>query len=243
MKKKDQQNGFNEIHHALLFAWIANAIVERIGEQRGEAIIRNAIRRYGEERGRRMALRAQANKHVLSMGNYFGYSEYRITPGVMDLKIINQSPHVKLCVSKCPWHNAWKETGMLSVGRLYCLEIDQALVHGFNPVLQLEVNGTLTTGAAQCEFVYHNAYPTILNYLLLEYRRAISPGAKAAMPWDYHVGHLFNTLEKVAVEELGQDGQKAVEEGLTEFAHRYGKQAAQRVIASRGKDYGSVPEG
>ena len=63
------------------------------------------------------------------------------------------------------------------------------------------------------------------------------------MPWDYHVGHLFRTFEKVAVEELGQVGQEAIEAGLTEFAERYGEQAMQRVVASRSKDYGSVAEG
>jgi hypothetical protein len=243
MKTKDQQDAFTEIHHALLFAWLGKAIIERTGEQRGEAIIRKVVQQYGVERGRRMALRAKAKKHVLSMVNYFGYSEYRITPGAMDMKIIKQSPHAKLWVSKCPWHNAWKANGLLPIGRFYCLEIDQALVRGFNPELQLEVIETLTTGAPQCEFIYHNADPTILNYILLGYRRAINPGAKVAMPWNYHVGHLFNAFEKAATEELGQYGQNAIEEGLAEFAHRYGKLALQRVISSRGADYESVPEG
>lgn len=243
MLKKGEQNRFNESHHALLFAWIANAIVERIGAQRGEAIVRKAVRQYGEERGRRMALRAQANRHAPSMVNYFGYSEYRITSGAMEMKISRQSPHGKLCVSKCPWHSAWKAAGLVSLGRLYCLEIDEALVRGFNPELQLEVKGTLTSGAARCEFVYHDADPTILNYLIVGYRRAIRPGARAVMPWDYHVGHLFSTLEKVATKELGQVGREAIEAGLAEFAEHYGEQALRRVVASRGKNYDRVPEG
>jgi hypothetical protein len=243
MSKKDQEDGFTEIHHALLHAWIAKAVVERVGEQRGEAIIRKAIRQYGEERGRRMALRAQANKHVLSMPNYIGYTEYRIRPGEIEMKILERSPHARVRIPKCPWYATWKENELLSVGRLYCLEIDQALVRGFNPELQLDVNGTLPNGAAQCEFVYHDADLTIPNYLLIRYRRAISPGARAVMPWDYHVGHLFTTLEKVAIEELGQVGQEAIEAGLTEFAKRYGEQAMQRVVAGRSEDYQSVPVG
>ena len=63
------------------------------------------------------------------------------------------------------------------------------------------------------------------------------------MPWNYHVGHLFTTLEKVIVEELGEEGQRAIEAGLAEFAERYGAQAVQRVAASRSKDYTSVSEG
>jgi hypothetical protein len=240
---KKQKDGFTEIHHALLFAWIAKAVVERVGVQRGEAIIRKATRQYGEQRGRRMALRARANKHARSMLNYIGYSEYRITPGEIELRIIERTPHAKVSTPKCPWHAAWKENGLLAFGCLYCSEIDQALVRGFNPELHVDVIATLTNGAAQCEFVYYNADITIPNYLLIQYRRAISPGAKAVKPWDYHVGHLFRTLEKVVVEELGQVGQEAIQAGLAEFAKRYGEQAMQRVVASRSKDYESVTEG
>jgi hypothetical protein len=239
MPKKEQKDGFTEIHQALLFAWIAKAVIERVGEQRGEAVIRKATRQYGEERGRRMALRAQADKHVLSMINYIGYGEYKIT-GEIELKIIERSPHARVRIPKCPWHATWKENGLLSFGRLYCLEIDQALVRGFNPELRVDVNATLPNGAAECEFVYYNADVTILNYLLIQYRKAVNPGAKAVMPWDYHVGHLFRTLERVGVEELGRAGQEAIGAGLAEFAERYGEQAMQRVVASRSKDYESV---
>jgi FKBP-type peptidyl-prolyl cis-trans isomerase (trigger factor) len=56
------------------------------------------------------------------------------------------------------------------------------------------------------------------------------------------VGHLFSTLEKVAVEELGQVGQEAIQAGLAEFAKWYGEQAMQKVVASRSKDYERVSE-
>jgi hypothetical protein len=242
MLKKDKQDGFTEVHHALLFAWITKAVVERVGEQSGEAIICKAIRQYGEQRGRRMALRAQADKRALSMINYIGYGEYKIT-GEIKLKIIERSPHARIRIPQCPWHSTWKENGLLSFGRLYCREIDPALVRGFNPELRVDVNATLPNGAAQCEFVYYNADVTVLNYLLIQYRKAVRPGAKAVMPWDYHVGHLFNTLEEVIVEELGQVGQKAIDAGLSEFAERYGEQAMQKVVISRTKNYESVSEG
>ena len=50
MSKKDEPNSFKETQHALLFAWFAKAIVEQVGEQRGEAVIRKAVRQYGEQR-------------------------------------------------------------------------------------------------------------------------------------------------------------------------------------------------
>jgi len=190
-----------------------------------------------------MALRAQANKHVCSMLNYIAYSEYRPTPGVFELKIIERIPHARAQTPKCPWYAVWKENGLLVVGRLYCSEVDTALVRGFNPELKMDLISTLTEGADHCEFVYHNAYVTIPNYLLIQYRRTINPGIKAVKSWDYHVGHLFRTLEDVVVEELGQTGQEAIQVGLARFAERYGEQAMLRIVASRSKDYDSVAYG
>jgi hypothetical protein len=237
---KDQPDAFTETHHALLHGWIGRAIVERAGEHRGEAVIRSAIRQYGEQRGRRMALRVQADKHPLNMPMYIVYAEYRVGPKEFPLQIIERVPHARVQTPRCPWNTAWKEHGLLSLGRLYCLEIDQALVRGFNPELQMDLNSTLSNGDAQCEFVYHDAGLTLLNYLLILYRRAVNPGLRAVMPWDYHVGHLFTTYEKVAVTELGQAGQEAVEAGLAEFAQHFGEPALQRVVASRSIDFQSV---
>jgi hypothetical protein len=243
MSSKNQQESFTETHHALLFAWIAWAVIERVGEQRGEAVIRKATRQYGEQRGRRMALRAQANHHPRNMLNYIAYSEYRPTPGEFELKIIERVPHARANTPKCPWYAAWKENDLMPFGRLYCVEIDPALVRGFNPELHMEVISALPEGDPRCEFVYCNANLTIPNYLLIQYRRTIRPGAKEIKPWEYHVGHLFSTLEKVAVDELGQVGQEAIQAGLDEFAQRYGQQAMQRVVTSHSIDYESVSEG
>ncbi len=242
MSRKNQQDCFTEIQHALLYAWIARAVIERVGEQRGEAVIRKATRQYGEQRGRRMAMRARANNHPSSMLNYWAYSEYRPTPGEFELKIIERTPHARAYTPRCPWYTTWKENDLLAFGRLYCLEIDPALVRGFNPELHMDVIASLTNGETRCEFVYNDANLTLPNYLLILYRRTISPGAKTVKPWDYHVGHLFSTLEKVAVEDLGQLGQEAIQSGLDEFAKRFGEQAMQRVVSSRNKDYESISE-
>jgi len=238
---KFSQDGFTEIHHALLFAWISKAVLEWVGEQRGEDIIRRAVRQYGQERGHRMSLRAQANGHALSMTNYIAYSEYKNSPGGMEQKIVEKVPHARVCISKCPWHTTWEENGLLPYGRLYCVEIDEAVVQGFNPALQLDVHGTQTNGAAQCEFLFHDANLTTINYLLIGYRKAVNPGAKAILPWEYHTGHLFKTVEKVIVEELGEMGQRAIDGALVEFANRFGEQALQRVAASRSIDYSILP--
>ncbi len=69
-------------HHAPLFAWAARELCRAAGD-RGEGIVRRAVRRYGEQRGRRMALRAQADGHPLDMVHYMAYGEWRAEQGEM----------------------------------------------------------------------------------------------------------------------------------------------------------------
>ena len=47
------------MHHALLFTCISQSVILEIGEKDGGPVLRDAVKKYGEERGRRMALRAQ----------------------------------------------------------------------------------------------------------------------------------------------------------------------------------------
>ena len=224
---------FTEVQHALLFAWIAKAVCEQVGDQGGQEVIRDAVRQYGEERGRRMAVRAQSNHHALNMITYFAYSEFKFSPGGMDQKLSVQGRSISSHITKCPWYTTWDENGLLQWGCLYCRDIDSAIVRGFNPQLRLDVLGTRSNGDSTCNFIFHDTNLSLRNGLMLAYRKAIRPGAKAIQSWDYHVGHLFTTFERVLNEELGEAGHMAIESGLNAFAQRYGEQAKQGIAAYR----------
>jgi hypothetical protein len=242
MPDQPMQNGFTETHHALLFGLMAKAIMEQAGEHQGEAVLRKAVQQYGHERGRRMALRANANRHPLNMANYIAYSEWKSSPGNQhEMQMVEKAPDARVHIHKCPWYQAWKENDLIPYARFYCLEVDRALAHGFNPDLQLDVNGTLPNGAEACEFVYHGANLTPMNYLLLAYKKSVKPGKSAVMPWDYHVGHLYKTVERVVFDELGEPGRMAVQAGLAEFTRRYGEQAALSILAYRSVDFDRLP--
>lgn len=238
-----EQEGFSEAQHALLFAWISRAVMETVGEQKGQEAIRKAVLRYGTQRGKRMALRARANGDPLNMLNYMAYGEWKASPGKMEQAMVEKSPHARIHIPKCPWYTTWDENGLLPYGRYYCLVIDEALASGFNPELQIDVNGTRSNGAGQCEFIYHDANLTPTNESILAYKKAVVPGESAVMPWEYHVGHLYTTLKTVLTAELGAEGQKAVEQGLAEFKARFGEQASQNVVAFQNTDFDALPVG
>jgi hypothetical protein len=218
---------FTAEHHALLFGWLARAVVEEAGPGMGEPVVRRAVRRYGRERGGRMAARATADGHPLTLSAYVAYGEWRADPDAMEQAFAERAPQARLLVDRCPWHTVWGENGLLDHGRLYCLEIDQALVEGFNPNLELEVRGTRPNGAAQCDFLFHEA--------LVD--EPVDAPAARVMSWAYHLGHLYWSVREVVVEALGEAGERALERALSDFAARYGEEAVEAILAYRETDF------
>jgi hypothetical protein len=151
------QASFSEHHHALLFGLVTKEIFERVGNETGGSALRAAVRRYGEQRGRRMALRAQTNGEELSMTNFLIYGEWRSGTGLGQHELSKEGPDVRMVVTRCPWALTWMEADLSPYGRLYCQEIDQALVRGFNPDLIIDVNRTQTNDGEPCDFLYHQA--------------------------------------------------------------------------------------
>jgi len=232
MMSKEQSTEFTPTHHALLFAWLARAVVRRVGEARGEAVIRRGARRYGEQRGHRMALRAEAGGWPLDMNAYRAYGEWRAPEGSTAAEMVRETPDPVQHVLECPWHRAWEDQELMPFGRLYCLEIDHALARGFDPELRLGVNSIKSNGDGFCEFVYHGA----------DLKSGIQPMETAVMSWEYHLGHLYKTMGEVIVEELGEGGAEALREGLREFAACYGQPAARVVQVYAGADFDRLPE-
>lgn len=216
-------------HHALLFAEIAAAAVDAAGVEAGESAVRKAVRRYGEERGRRMALRAHADGAPLSLATFLEYGEWAPSPGEMTQTATETDGDVIVEVLKCPWHTAWETTGMINAGRLYCLEIDAALVRGFNPECEIRIASTRPNTGENCRFRFRNA------------RRSRSAKGRK-MPWAYHCGHLLRTMAETLAQELGSTGREAVAAGLAAFRRRAGDDATRCVqIASR-LDFSRLPE-
>jgi hypothetical protein len=86
-------------------------------------------------------------------------------------------------------------------GRLYCLEIDQALARGFNPALQLDVLSTLSNDMRPSEFVFHEANLTPEKLTLLDQKKTANQQNGAVMPWDYHAGHLYAAVKSTLAAE------------------------------------------
>jgi hypothetical protein len=176
-----------------------------------------------------MALRAQADGAPLTLAAFLEYGEWAASPEEMTQTATETDGDVLVEVFKCPWHTAWETTGMMNAGRLYCLEIDAALVRGFNPECEIRITTTRPNTGRHCRFRFRNA------------RRARSAKGRK-MPWEYHCGHLLRAMAETLKQELGSAGRDAVATGLAAFRRRAGESAARRVqIASRA-DFSRLPE-
>jgi hypothetical protein len=220
---------FTATHHALLFAWLSKAAIERAGPVRGEEAVRKAVRRYGRERGHRMALRAAAAGDVLSMANFMAYGEWRADPGEMEQTVVQEEGQVRMAVHKCPWHTTWEAEGLLDSGRFYCMEIDTSLAAGFNPDLKLDVLCTQTNDGEDCVFVFNGVQDALAR-------------KGTVMSWEYHTGHLFKTVSEVLEAELGEAGGEAVAEALETFTGRFGVEAGENVKGYLSTDFGRLPD-
>lgn len=243
MTNNNGQKTFTPAHHGLLMAWMGRHLFQRVGPVKGEMHLRKAIRRYGEERGRRMALRAQADGKELTMLNYLIYGECSINTGEMTQKTEqNNHNNMRMMVERCPWQAAWMQDELVEFGRYYCQEIDLALVRGFNPDLHLDVLKTQTNDRQPCDFIFHGAPLTVSNSVALMVGQKLSPGKRALLPWEYHVGHLYKAFSDVFTAELGLTGREAAEAALADFAARFGEDAAQIVRDYQSTDFISLPE-
>ncbi len=233
---------FTAAHHALLFSCIAKAVIGSIGPEKGEPLIRKAVRKYGEQRGKRMALRAEQYGHKPTMDNYLAFGEWTVPKGSMDFTFVEKNPHARLHIFKCPWHDVWKEHDLLDYGKLFCKEIDAALVRGFNPELEIVINSTRTNGGQLCDFVFKDAGLSLFTALGLVFKKKIRPGKNAVMPWDYHSGHLFKTMGEVLEQDLGEESGQLMKAGLDDFSHRFSPSYVEVINSFVGTDFEKLPD-
>ena len=232
---------FTAHHHALLFSSIAESVIRCLEEKKGEILIRKAVREYGQQRGKRMALRAQKNGHDLTFANYFAYGEWEVPKNEMVFKLIEKNPHARLNVFKCPWYVIWEENNLLDYGKYFCREIDSALVRGFNPGLEIKINSTRTNDGVPCDFIFKDAGLSLFKMLGIAYKKKIRPGKKAIMDWKYHTGHLYKTLGDVIRQDLGDKADKIMENALNDFSSVFSEKYIAAIKKYQETDFDKLP--
>jgi len=185
------EKNFSPTHHAILFGLIGKEIISSYGQE-GINALKLAVRRYGKERGQRMAQRVIFHGDELSMEDFLAYGEWIPGTEPMESSIVKTTPNLITHVQRCPWVDAWKQENLLEFGKIYCTEIDEALLYGFNPDLTLKIHSTLSFGDNNCEFEYCNVALTPTVQKSIDEKKD-QLGKSRIKSWEYHTAHLYYT--------------------------------------------------
>lgn len=222
--------------HALLFAWLAQEAERVLGPIPADDLLRQAVQRYGRERGGRMAQRATALGLPLDWTTYQALGEWSAPDHPHEAMTIQHTPQWQRIVTVCPWNDAWRAEGLQRYGSLYCRDIDRALAQGFSVEMEYSVSRTLPEGQPCCEFVAIGYGLTDDEMARLEILRA-RLGSTAVMPWEYHLGHLYWTMRHEFEAHTGAAGTAIAERALTLFEKRFGAELADAIRAHESTDF------
>ena len=190
-------------HHAILFAFLAKRAIEISGDAGREAIL-SGMTIYGNERGKRMAANALSHGDELTTMTNQAYGEWKPDyDGQMEFGQLRTEPTLQTYVSRCAWCEAWKKHGLTEYGKLYCVNVDNAVYQGFRS--DFDWGYPLTPEEA---------------VMLADKKREL--GTSCMKDFNFHTAHLKHTIGKTLTEKLGKDGEKAVNLALADFTDAFG---------------------
>ena len=224
---------WNEYHHAWVVSEFYRLLLERKGEA-GRRVFRQAAQTYGEQRGKRMAMRAMADGRPLGFLEYFAYGEYGSTDAFFTEDMWGEDGVVHEKVTRCPWADLFARRGMKDCGDEYCREIDRAIVRGFDPELELETASTQHYGGC-CRFYFRQ--PGIPADTL-ERAEALTAGrTDLVMPLSYHCAHVFHVFSATARGAFGAEGEEMAALVLDSFGREYGPEMREALRAGAGAPF------
>ncbi|MFB0563608.1 MAG: L-2-amino-thiazoline-4-carboxylic acid hydrolase [Candidatus Lokiarchaeia archaeon] len=135
-----------------LFCTITEVIISRFGNEGKQAMI-EAVEKYGEERGRRIAELVKSLGKETDLKNFFIYGDFDSRAN------LTYSPNLvegdlEICITECPFHKGCKAWEKEEYGKIYCEYIDKAILRGYNPKLVLKVPSGMTKGDEKCLLRY-----------------------------------------------------------------------------------------
>ena len=240
MITQELRDKFDIPQHADMFALIYRRACELYGDE-GRKAADEGTKRYGNQRGARMAKRAAKDGAPLDMRSYRLYGEWT-DKNHRSQSVTRQTTPVMLPDSTvCGWCEAWKEAGLLEYGCNYCTYVDKNLVKGFNPELQLEIHSVLSQGGDVCAFEWRGF--SIENEeeakRFAEDKKAL--GGREIKDFLYHTGHLLSAMTEAIKENLGAEKRETVRrKALDDFEKMFGAEMTMAVIEESRQDFTEV---
>lgn len=136
---------------AILFSFVAKAVLEELGPQKGEALVKKALDEFGRARGRRIAEIVKGLGKPLTLKNWFIYNDMdprNTKPQPVDM--VNGDFIMK--TGECVLWNTTGEFGLRDFSQFFCKYADDAVLEGYNPDIKLAREYRYQTGKDHCMF-------------------------------------------------------------------------------------------
>lgn len=210
-------------HHAVLFALLAKHAVTLCGKKGEEAVL-YGMTVYGRERGARMAENALAHGDELTTMTNQAYGEWKPDyDGQMEFGQLRREPTLRTYIAKCAWCDAWKKYDLLEYGKLYCVNVDKAVYQGFrSDFVCTPMTTSLSWGGTRCEFDWGHPISDKEAEELVRKKKEL--GTSCMKDFNFHTAHLKHTISKVLIEELKEEGERAVSLALQDYVGLFGQE-------------------
>ncbi len=136
---------------AKLYYFMADEVINVMGKEEGEEIVRRAIWKFGTNRGEGIKEVVQKKGLELNLKNMAENYDMPLS-NAWDADSEVSPDNFKEIVHYCPFAEVWKELGAEELGYIYC-EQDIALMKAFNENIDFSRNESLMDGDdAKCRF-------------------------------------------------------------------------------------------
>ena len=136
------------ITRAALIHWaFTKTLVKELGEKKGKALAKKAIKLYGKEVGKRVKDRTLSKGLPLTRENF---QDDLPDLGWAEREKVQVEGENRSRVYTCLLARVWQELGVPELGRIYCF-VDQAKYEAYNPELQCVHVKNVLDGDAYCE--------------------------------------------------------------------------------------------
>ena len=169
-----------------------------------------------------MAANALSHGDELTTMTNQAYGEWKPDyDGQMEFGQLRTEPTLQTYVSKCAWCDAWKKHGLTEYGKLYCVNIDNAVYQGFRPdFVCTPITKAMSWGGKRCEFDWGHPLTPDEAAMLTDKKQKLN--TSCMKDFNFHTAHLKHTIGKTLTEKLGKDGEKAVNLALADFTDAFG---------------------
>ena len=141
-------------HLGQLFAMTAKIVIDRLGPEEGEAVLKEIVERFAEVRGKRVAEKVKALGKPLTLKNFLVYNDLDSAGVISDSMPGMEDGDLLFEIGQCNICKGAEEWGLREYAHYYCKYIDKAIIKAYNPEIKLEVSRTLTGGDEACSFRY-----------------------------------------------------------------------------------------